>query len=39
VCDVYGKTGRAPNVDVGIDLAAPRFWDVMVAAIASYADG
>ena len=39
VCDVYGKTGRAPNVDVGIDLAAPRFWDVMVAAIASYAEG
>lgn len=36
VCDVYGTTGRVPNADVGIDLDAERFWDLMIGAIASY---
>jgi hypothetical protein len=29
-------TGRAPNVDVGVDLDAAGFWDRMLAALASY---
>jgi len=37
VCDVYGKTGRAPNVDLGVDLEADRFWDLLIGAIGSYA--
>ena len=36
VCDVYGTTGREPNVDVGIDLDVDRFWDLLVAALARY---
>ncbi len=36
VCDVYGTTGREPNVDVGTDLDVERFWDLMIEAIASY---
>lgn len=39
VCDVYGKTGRPPNVDLGIDLRVGRFWDLMVEALASYPAG
>ena len=36
VCDVYGTTGRAPNADVGMDLDADRFWELMIAALATY---
>lgn len=36
VCDVYGKTGRTPNVDVGIDLRVDPFWDLLLAALARY---
>ncbi len=36
VCDVYGTTGREPNVDVGMDLDVDRFWDLMIGAIGSY---
>ena len=36
VCDVYGTTGRPPNADVGLDLDADRFWDLMVSALRSY---
>ena len=37
VCDVYGTTGRPPNVAVGMDLDVDRFWDLMVDALGSYA--
>jgi inosine-uridine nucleoside N-ribohydrolase len=33
---VYGKTGRAPNVDVAIDLDVEPFWDLVVASLARY---
>lgn len=36
VCDVYGTTGREPNVDVGVDLDVERFWELMIGAIGSY---
>jgi inosine-uridine nucleoside N-ribohydrolase len=36
VCDVYGRTGRAPNADVGMDLDVDGFWDEMIAALATY---
>ena len=36
VCDVHGVTGRAPNVEVGVDLEVDRFWDLMIGALASY---
>jgi inosine-uridine nucleoside N-ribohydrolase len=36
VCDVYGRSGRAPNVDLGVDLDAGRFWDLLVGALARY---
>ena len=36
VCDVYAKTGRAPNADVGIGLDVDAFWDLMLAALATY---
>ena len=36
VIDVYGTTGRAPNADVGIDLAVERFWELMLDAIETY---
>ena len=36
VCDVYAKTGRAPNADVGIDLDVDAFWDLLLAALATY---
>ena len=39
VCDVYGKTGREPNADVGMDLDVARFWDGMLAALATYRGG
>ena len=36
VCDVYGMSGGAPNVSVGVDLDTERFWTLVVDAIASY---
>ena len=39
VCDVYAKTGREPNADVGMGLDVERFWDGMVAALATYRAG
>jgi inosine-uridine nucleoside N-ribohydrolase len=36
--DVHGRTGRAPNVDVGVDLRVDEFWDLVVGALASYAE-
>lgn len=35
-CDVYGTTGAEPNADLGVDLDADRFWDLMIEAIATY---
>lgn len=36
VCDVYGTTGRAANVDLAVGLEVERFWDLMVEALATY---
>jgi inosine-uridine nucleoside N-ribohydrolase len=36
VCDLYGTTGRAPNADLGVDLAVDRFWELMIGALATY---
>jgi inosine-uridine nucleoside N-ribohydrolase len=36
VVDVHGRTGRTPNVDVAMDLDVARFWDLVIAALASY---
>lgn len=38
VCDRYGQTGRPPNAEVGLALDAPRFWDVLIEALASYSE-
>ena len=38
-CDVYGRTGRKPNADVGIGLDVDRFWDEMIGALATYPHG
>jgi len=37
-CDLYGTTGVAPNADVGVDLDADAFWELMIGAIATYRD-
>jgi inosine-uridine nucleoside N-ribohydrolase len=36
VCDVYGTTGRVPNVDVAVDLEVEAFWNLVVGALARY---
>jgi inosine-uridine nucleoside N-ribohydrolase len=36
VCDRYHQTGRPANAEVGLNLDAPRFWDVVIEALASY---
>lgn len=36
VCDVYGMTGQAPNVMVGEQIDAPRFWDLLIETLATY---
>ncbi len=36
VIDVYRTTGRAANADVGMDLSVERFWELLLAAIATY---
>jgi len=33
VCDVWGSTGRAPNVHVATGMFVPAFWDAMLAAL------
>ena len=38
ICDVYNVTGRTPNADVAVDLEVDRFWDLMIGALASYAE-
>lgn len=35
-CDVHDVTGAAPNAQVGVDLDVARFWDLLIAAIATY---
>jgi inosine-uridine nucleoside N-ribohydrolase len=35
VVDVHGRFGRAPNARVAMDLDVPRFWDLVVAAVAA----
>ncbi|MET0510500.1 MAG: nucleoside hydrolase [Thermoleophilaceae bacterium] len=35
VCDRFGVRGRSPNAKVAIDLDAPGFWDLVVAAVDS----
>lgn len=37
VVDVYGTTGRKPNVDVAVGLEVDRFWDLVLEALATYA--
>ena len=36
VCDVYGTTGRTPNADVAMGIEVDRFWELMLAALATY---
>jgi inosine-uridine nucleoside N-ribohydrolase len=36
VCDFHGVTGRAPNALVATQLNVEKFWDLMLAALASY---
>ncbi|HYN52129.1 MAG TPA: nucleoside hydrolase, partial [Thermoleophilaceae bacterium] len=33
VCDRFGVGGRAPNAKVAMELDAPGFWDLVVAAV------
>ena len=39
VCDRYNQTGRPANAEVGLELDAPRFWDVLIEALATYGAG
>jgi inosine-uridine nucleoside N-ribohydrolase len=36
VCDMYRSTGRAPNAEVGLELDTARFWERVIAALATY---
>lgn len=36
VCDVYGTTGRSPNAEVAMGIEVDRFWELMLAALATY---
>ncbi len=38
VCDVHGVTGLPANVEVGLELDVPRFWDVLIEVLASYGE-
>ena len=38
VCDVYSTTGRPRNADVGVALDEDAFWELMIEAVATYAD-
>ena len=33
VVDLHGRSGRPPNARVALELDAPRFWDVVIAAL------
>jgi purine nucleosidase len=35
VVDVHGRFGRAPNARVAMELDVPRFWDLVVDAVAA----
>jgi inosine-uridine nucleoside N-ribohydrolase len=37
VCDVHGVTGRAPNVDVAVDVDPARFHELLVESLGRYA--
>ena len=37
-CDVYGKSGLPANADVAVGLEVERFWETMIAALATYRD-
>lgn len=37
ICDVEGVLGLSPNALVGMDLDTPRFWDLLMDALSSYA--
>ena len=37
-CDVYGTFGTGSAVDVGLELDADRFWNLMIGALATYRD-
>jgi inosine-uridine nucleoside N-ribohydrolase len=37
-CDVYGTTGEPDDVEVGLELDADRFWDLMIGALETYRD-
>jgi inosine-uridine nucleoside N-ribohydrolase len=39
VVDLYGLTGRPPNVDVGLEIDRARFIDVLVEAVAAMGAG
>ena len=36
VCDLYGSTGQPANAEVGLELDVPRFWDLLIATLATY---
>jgi inosine-uridine nucleoside N-ribohydrolase len=36
VCDVRGRTGRAANAEVAMEIDVPRFWDLLIDTLASY---
>lgn len=36
VCDVHGVTGQPANAEVGVSLNAARFWDTLIATLATY---
>ena len=36
VCDMYGVTGKPANVHVGLELDVPRFWNLLIEALATY---
>ena len=36
VCDRYGVTGNPTNVEVGLALDVPRFWDLLISTLATY---
>jgi inosine-uridine nucleoside N-ribohydrolase len=36
VCDVYGTTGRPVNAEVGVEIDAGRFWDLVIETLSTY---
>lgn len=35
-CDVYGSTGKQANANVGLEIDAMRFWDLIIDTLATY---